>query len=111
MNELIKGNLAKILGARKPEAYCGKKGDPERLIYVTGSKKGRPVAPRALRYVIEGVNAPRLDLIAAVAHKEGLQPYQLLFPDFDPTNAPVMISKEQDALLKRFRQDFASLPK
>ena len=106
MNELIRTNLLKILGNAKPETYCGKKGDPERLMYVTGSKKGKPVAPRALRYAIEGVNAPRLDLIVAVAHKEGLQPYQLLFEEFDPKNAPVVVTKQQQALLARIREDF-----
>ena len=106
VNELIRTNLLKILGNAKPETYCGKKGDPERLMYVTGNKKGKPVAPRALRYAVEGVNAPRLDLIVAIAHKEGLQPYQLLFEEFDPKNAPVVVTKEQQALLTRIREDF-----
>ena len=109
VNELIRANLKRVLAGRKPEAYCGKKGDPERLLYVTGGKKGRPVAPRALRYTIEGVNAPRLDLIAAIAHKEQLQPYQLLFEDFDPNNAPVMITKDHAALMARIRSDFAKI--
>ena len=106
VNELIVENLLKILANRKPETYCGKNGDRERLVYVTGGKKGRPVAPRALRYAVEGVNAPRLDLIAAIAHKEGLQPYQLLFEDFDPKNAPVVVTAEQEALLQRIRENF-----
>ena len=107
VNEVIRTNLLKILGGRKPENYCGQARDPERLVYVTGGKKGRPVAPRALRYALEGVNAPRLDLIAAIAHKEGLQPYQLLFEDFDPSNAPVVVSKSQQELLERIKEDFA----
>ena len=100
INGLVSANLKRVLGKRTPEAYCEEK---PKLRYVSGSKKGKAVAPRALRYAVDGEQAPRLDLIAAVAAKEDLHPYQLLFFDFDPGNSPVMISKEQADLFARIQ--------
>lgn len=108
INELVSANLKRVLGKRTPEAYCGEK---PKLLYVSGSKRGKAVAPRALRYAIDGEQAPRLDLIAAVAAREGLHPYQLLFFDFDPRNAPVIISKEQAELIARIQASPKAVPR
>lgn len=80
INNIVRANLRKILGDRTPEAYCKERG--RQLYYVSGTKKGRKVAPRALRYAVSGErgDSPRLDLIAAVAAKEGFAPFQLLVP-------------------------------
>lgn len=107
LNTIAQENIRKILGGRTPEAYCGK--PPDRLRYVSGTKKGKPVAPRAIRYALSGENSPRLDLIAAIAHKEDLQPYQLLFHNLDPKNAPVMVSKEQQDMWQRITSNFKEL--
>ena len=107
INKLVTGNLKKILGNRSPEDYCAEHGRV--LRYVSGKKRGRKVAPRALRYAVDGKQPPRLDLIAAVAFKEDLQPYQLLFFDFDPRNAPVMVSKEQQQLIEGIQKSAAAL--
>lgn len=109
VNDIALENLRAILGPRSPEDYCGKPGDRDRLMYVTGSKMGKAVAPRTLRYALEGTHSPRLDLIAAVAFKEGLQTYQLIVPDLDPRNAPVMITKEHQNLLDRIKSDVKEL--
>ena len=103
INGLVAKNLRKILGeGRSPEVYCQERG--RELFYVSGSKKGKKVAPRALRYALDEEQSPRLDLVAAVAAKEGLHPYQLLFFDFDPENAPLMISKEHAELIRKLQE-------
>lgn len=106
INGLVARNLGRVLDGRSPEDYC--KETNHKLVYVSGTKKGKKVAARALRYAVDGQQSPRLDLIAAVAAKEQLHPYQLLFFDFDRSNSPVMISKEQGELIKKLQS--APLP-
>lgn len=78
INTIVRDNLRRILAGRTPEAYC--KGGGKPLYYVSGDKKGKKVAARALRYATQETNpqSPRLDLIAAVAAREQLPPYVLL---------------------------------
>jgi hypothetical protein len=85
LNRIVQTNIQRILAGRTPEAYCKEKSRV--LYYVTGEKKGKPVAPRALRYAISQEQSPRLDMIAAVAHKEGLPAYQLLINHVAPPAA------------------------
>lgn len=84
LNQVVQANIRRILAGRTPEAYCVERN--RLLCYVTGKKKGKPVAPRALRYAIQEDNpqSPRLDLLAAIAHKEGLPPHLLLIPHESP---------------------------
>jgi hypothetical protein len=85
LNTIVQTNICRILAGRAPEAYCKEKNRV--LYYVTGVKKGKPVAPRALRYAISQEQSPRLDMIAAIAHKEGLPAYQLLINHIAPPAA------------------------
>ncbi len=107
INRLVAANLQKILKDRSPETYCA---EGRGLHYISGTKKGKRVSERALRYATTGEQSPRLDLIAAVADKEDLLPYQLLFFDFDPGNAPVMISKSQEDFMRNIQQAAKAFP-
>jgi hypothetical protein len=78
LNKIVQANIRRILGDRTPEAYCNELG--RQLYYVSGNKRGRKVAPRALRYAITEEQSPRLDLIAAVAAKERIAAHRLLIP-------------------------------
>lgn len=109
INELVAANLKLILGERSPEDYCRYDDPKMALKYISGKKKGQKVAPRSLRYAVDGEQSPRLDLIAAVAAREELQPYQLLFFDFDPSNAPLMVSKEQQEVIESIRRSAGTL--
>lgn len=80
INETVFENIKLILDGRSPEEYCGSPANPK-LHYVTGRKKGKPVAARGLRYNTDEETSPRLDLIAAIAAKEKLHPFQLLLPE------------------------------
>lgn len=83
INKVVQTNIAKILGERTPETYCNEKNRV--LYYVSGAKKGKKVSPRALRYAISEEQSPRLDMIAAIAAKEGIAPHNLLIsPDRPP---------------------------
>lgn len=84
INNTVRDNLRRILAGQTPEAYC--KGGGRPLYYVTGDKKGKKVAARALRYAIQETDpqSPRLDLIAAVAAREGIPAYVLLIPHGKP---------------------------
>lgn len=105
-NELLAKNLAAILGNRTPEAYCRDR----KPIYISGTKKGKRVGARTFRAVIAGEFSPRLDFIAAIAWAESLEPYQLMFYDFDPSNAPVMISRAQETFLKSLQRAAKEMP-
>lgn len=107
MRTIVRENLRKILGSRSPEEYCGT--GTNRLRYVGGTKATKPIAPRTLRYAIYGEFPASIDLIEAVAAKEDIQPYQLLLPEFDPSDAPVVITKTQDDMLKRIARDFEKI--
>lgn len=107
MREVFKDNLKKILGDKSPEEYCGTGSN--RLRYVSGTKIAKPVAPRTLRYAVSGDYSPSIELIEAIAAKEDLQPYQLLLPELDPSNASVVITKTQDDMLKRIAKDLETL--
>jgi hypothetical protein len=109
VREIVQKNLKAILGGRSPEEYCGKKGDRNRLRYRTGTKAGKPVAPRTLRYAIEGNFPPKIELIEAVAEKEDLAAYQILHPHFQLSLIPVVISKEQYEMLQRIKADLDKL--
>lgn len=84
LNVVVQNNIKRILGDRSPEAYCREGGG---LYYVSGGKKGKRVAPRALRYAISEEQSPRLDMIAAIAFKEGMQPWHLLMEHQPPSEA------------------------
>lgn len=99
-NELLATNVKAILRGRSPEDYCKEK----KPVYISGTKKGKKVGSRTVRAVLSGEFSPRLDFIAAIAHAEELEPYQLMFYDFDPHNAPVMISRSQQDLLDALRK-------
>jgi hypothetical protein len=85
LNKIVQANIRKILGDRTPEAYCNERG--RQLYYVSGRKRGSKVAPRALRYAVTEEQSPRLDLIAAIAAKEGIAPHQLLIATDRPPQA------------------------
>jgi hypothetical protein len=76
LNTVVQDNIKRILGDRTPETYCKEAGNP--LYYVSGAKKGKRVSERALRYAISKEQSPRLDMIAAIAAKEGIPPHHLL---------------------------------
>jgi hypothetical protein len=76
LNAVVQENIRRILGDRTPESYCKEPGRP--LYYVSGAKKGKRVSERALRYAISKEQSPRLDMIAAIAAKEGIPPHHLL---------------------------------
>lgn len=76
LNTVVQDNIKRILGDRTPEAYCKEAGRP--LYYVSGAKRGKRVSERALRYAISNEQSPRLDMIAAIAAKEGIPPHHLL---------------------------------
>jgi len=104
-NELVAHNVKLILGERTPEAYLKEmKAANKTVCYVSGTKKGKPVGFRTLRALIKGEYSPGLDLLAAIAWAEQLELYQLLFYDFDPANAPVMVSRQQEELLEALRK-------
>lgn len=104
-HELVARNVKLILKDRTPEAYLKEmKRANKEVCYISGTKKGKPVGHRTLRALVGGEFSPGLDLLAAIAWAEQLELYQLLFYDFDPTNAPVMISRDQQNLLDALRK-------
>jgi hypothetical protein len=71
------------LGAQmKAQGYTIKK--PPTAYYTEGTKKGKKVSQRTIQYMLapESPYSPRLDAIAAVSLALGLQPADLLDPDF-----------------------------
>lgn len=99
-NELLARNIKAILGSRTAEAYCKER----KPVYVSGTKKGKKVGARTIRALLLGEFSPRLDFVAAIAYTEELEPYQLMFYDFDPENAPVMISRSQQDLIDQLKR-------
>lgn len=95
--DALRDNLKRLLGPNSPKSV--------RAYYLDGLKKGKPVAPRAVQYMLERDGpSPSLDLIQAVAHYLGLQAWQMLVPGCDPRSKPVVVENpEERALLEGFR--------
>ena len=106
VREIVMQNLAAILGQRSPEEYCRQ---APKLHYVSGTKAGKPVAARTLRYALEGDFSPSIELLEAVAAREDIAAYQILLPDLDPKDAPVVITRAQGDLMRRLQSDFEKL--
>lgn len=100
INQVVATNLLTILGGASPETWQ-KRAD---VFYVSGPKKGKKVSARKLRDLLSCINSPSLDVIAAIAEAEQLHPYQLLFPDLDPSDAPVLLSRSQQQVINSIRE-------
>lgn len=84
-----------------------------RVVYVGGPKRGKLVSSRTLRYLAE-TNGPgqSIDVIAAIAARFDLLPWQLLVPGLDPGNPPVTrMSQQERELYENFKRLRAALAK
>lgn len=100
INHVIAENFKRLLRGRSPETYYKQ----VQVIYVSGPKRGKRVSPRKLRDLLSSTNSPSLDIIAAIAAAEQLHAYQLLFPGFDPDDAPVLLSRSQQEVISEIRK-------
>ena len=100
MNDVLADNFARILAGRSPETYH----KVVNIRYVSGPKVGAKVSPRKLRDLLSSTNSPSLDVVAAIAAAEQLEPYQLLFPGLDPNDAPVLLSRSQQEVIADIRK-------
>ena len=91
INQTVAQNFKRLLGERSPETWW-KQTNP---VYVSGPKKGNRVSKRKLRDVLNCINSPSLDVIAAIAEAEALEPYLMLFPGLIPSDAPVLVTRSQ----------------
>lgn len=100
INIVIAENFAAILGERSPETWHRQ----VKPVYVSGPKKGKRISARKLRDILNCINSPSLDVIAAIAEAEQLLPYQLLFPGLHPSDAPVLMTRSQQEVIDSIRR-------
>lgn len=84
--DLLAANLARHM-EETPALDSPEKLSP-RCFWPAGTKKGKPVAPRTIRYVLETESktdkptpSPSLDLIVALAAAFKVQPWEMLVDD------------------------------
>ncbi len=83
--------------------YCGKSPETLKAAYLDGTKKGKQVSPRSIRYLLapEGPSVG-IDVLAAVALALKVQVYHLLVPELDPaTNPPTPSERWIEAEVER----------
>ncbi len=88
---VLRDNLASLLDA------SGFSTNTLRATYIYGSKKGKLVSSRSVRYMLDDnpeSPSPSLDTIAAVAARLGVQAHSLLNPGLDLVRPPVPKSKQ-----------------
>lgn len=107
---LLRANLRAAL------AHRGLTRNTLRAFYLAGPKKGERVSGRTvgnMQNASPEAPSPSLDVIAAVAHALGLEPWQLLVPGFDPQNPPLVRLTEDERKLyaefHRLRQQLSDL--
>lgn len=83
--DLLAANLERLMAEHPDKATPSKLS--KRCFWPAGDKKGEPVAPRTIRYVLDrragaaAAPSPSLDLIVALAEAFGLPAWQLLVDD------------------------------
>lgn len=84
--------------------YRGLTRETLNATYLAGPKAGERVSPRSVGNMMsedEGANGPSLDMVAAVAAKLGVLPWQLLVPGIDPANPPYLTLTDEERKLHR----------
>lgn len=69
---------------------------PDRVLSVRAWAMGRELEVRLIDRLLKGEYDPKLDTVVEVAHKLGLQPWQLLLEDFDPAHPQSMPMTEDE---------------
>lgn len=100
INQILADNFLRVLAGRSPETWK-KQANP---VWVSGPKKGKPLSQRLLRNILNRFNSPSLDVVASIAAAAHLLPYQLLFPQLDPSDAPILMSAAQQQLIDSITQ-------
>ena len=78
-----------------------------KAVYLDGTKRGKRVAERSLRYFMEQDGpSPGLDALAAIASAYGIAVWQLLAPGLTPDDLPRLALTPSE---RRLRDEFASL--
>jgi hypothetical protein len=80
--------------------------DTVKAIYLDGTKKGKQVSPRSVRNLLDPRgNTAGMDIVAALAARLGVAPWQLLVPRLNPDDPPrLALTKHEVKLHKQFEQ-------
>ena len=93
--KVLSDNLRRLIGDRSQSEWAAAHG----------------IDKKPIQRALAGQHAATIDTIEAIAKAAGILPWQLLVPDLDPSNPPVVaITQAERQLYRRLRSAFQELP-
>jgi plasmid maintenance system antidote protein VapI len=79
---------------------------------VNGAATSWKVPTKTLESVLKGQRIPTLDTAERLANAAGYQLWQMISPNFDPANPPILraVTQQEAALYERLREMARDLP-